>query len=134
MPDRIAVIGLGYVGLPVASAFASAHVDVVAYDIDKVRVQELCRQYDRNGDISSDALVGCEHIFTSNPDDLVGTTFYVVTVPTPIDKNRQPDLRPIIQACELIGSRLKQGDVVVLESTVYPGVTEDVCGPTLARS
>ena len=134
MPDRIAVIGLGYVGLPVAAAFASAHVDVVAYDIDKVRVQELCRQYDRNGDISSDALVGCEHIFTSNPDDLVGTTFYVVTVPTPIDKNRQPDLRPIIQACELIGSRLKQGDVVVLESTVYPGVTEDVCGPTLARS
>jgi len=134
VPDRIAVIGLGYVGLPVAAAFASARMDVVAYDIDEVRVQELCRQHDRNGDISSEALIGCEHIFTSKPDDLDGATFYVVTVPTPIDKNRQPDLRSIIQACELIGSRLNQGDVVVLESTVYPGVTEDVCGPALARS
>ena len=93
MSDRIAVIGLGYVGLPVAAAFASAHADVLAYDIDDVRVQELCRRYDRNGDIPSDVLVGCEHIFTSNPDDLAGATFYVVTVPTPIDKNKKPNLK-----------------------------------------
>ena len=132
--ERIAVIGLGYVGLPVAVAFAGEHVDVVAYDINEARVQELWRHHDRNGDVPPEAIVGHEAIFTSNPDDLDRATFYVVTVPTPISKNRQPDLTSIIAACELIGARLKRGDVVVLESTVYPGVTEDVCGPALART
>ena len=131
--ERIAVIGLGYVGLPVAVAFAEKHVSVVAYDIDERRVEELRQQRDRNGDIPSETLLGCEGIFTSNSNDLDNATFYVVTVPTPIDKNRRPDLRPIIKACELIGTHLKRGDVVVLESTVYPGVTEEVLGPALAR-
>ena len=133
MGERIAVIGLGYVGLPVAVAFAEKHASVVAYDIDERRVEELRQQRDRNGDIPSETLLGCEGIFTSNPNDLGNATFYVVTVPTPIDKNRRPDLRPIIKACELIGTHLKRGDVVVLESTVYPGVTEEVLSPALAR-
>ena len=132
--ERIAVIGLGYVGLPVAVAFAGEHTDVVAYDINEERIQELCRHHDRNGDIPSEEIVGYEAIFTSNPGDLDRATFYVVTVPTPIGKNLQPDLGSIIEACELIGARLKRGDVMVLESTVYPGVTEDVCGPALART
>ncbi len=133
MEERIAVIGLGYVGLPVAVAFAEKFASVVAYDIDERRVEELRQQRDRNGDIPSETLLGCEGIFTSNPNDLGNATFYVVTVPTPIDKNRRPDLGPIIKACELIGIHLKRGDVVVLESTVYPGVTEEVLGPALAR-
>ena len=133
MGERIAVIGLGYVGLPVAVAFAEKHASVVAYDIDEARVEELRQRRDRNGDIPSEALLGCEKIFTSKPNDLGSATFYVVTVPTPIDKNRRPDLGPIIKACELIGTHLKRGDVVVLESTVYPGVTEDVLGSALAR-
>ncbi len=134
MSERIAVVGLGYVGLPVASAFAAEHREVVAYDIDNARIQELSRGEDRNGDIASNDLAKCQDIFTSNPSDLDSATFYVVTVPTPIDKNRHPDLSYIINACELIGKRLVRGDLVVLESTVYPGVTEDVCGPCLSRA
>ena len=133
LSECIAVVGLGYVGLPVSAAFAAEHSNVIAYDIDEERVRELCQCRDRNGDISEEDLALCRHVFTSNPNHLDRATFYVVTVPTPIDNNRHPDLRYIINACELIGTYLKPGDVVVLESTVYPGVTEDVCGPSLAR-
>ena len=131
--EKIAVIGLGYVGLPVATAFAKIHDSVVAYDISSERVDELRGGLDRNGDVSSDTLIDHKEVFTSEVGKLSYSTFYVVAVPTPIDKDCKPDLGPLTSACEVIGQYLIKGDLVVLESTVYPGVTEEVCAPILAR-
>ena len=131
--EKIAVIGLGYVGLPVATAFAKIHDSVVAYDISSERVDELRGGLDRNGDVSSDILIDHKEVFTSEAGKLSYSTFYVVAVPTPIDKDCKPDLGPLTSACEVIGQYLVKGDLVVLESTVYPGVTEEVCAPILAR-
>ena len=127
--EKIAVIGLGYVGLPVATAFAKIHDSVVAYDISSERVDELRGGLDRNGDVSSDILIDHKEVFTSEAGKLSYSTFYVVAVPTPIDKDCKPDLGPLTSACEVIGQYLVKGDLVVLESTVYPGVTEEVCAP-----
>ncbi|MEN2993169.1 MAG: nucleotide sugar dehydrogenase [Bacteroidia bacterium] len=129
----IGVIGLGYVGLPVAVAFAR-HYKVIGFDISVERVQELRAGYDRTKVFSASHLQQSSLSFTANPSDLRAANFYLVTVPTPIDTYKVPDLRPVIQASELLAQVLKPGDTVVYESTVYPGCTEEVCLPILEKS
>jgi UDP-N-acetyl-D-glucosamine/UDP-N-acetyl-D-galactosamine dehydrogenase len=133
MAERIAVIGLGYVGLPVALAFARKFANVIGFDIDQRRVKTLSAGEDWTGECSPEDISASNIRFSANPSDLADATFYVVAVPTPIDGNNQPDLRAVEGASRTVGATLKRGDVVVYESTVYPGVTEDVCGPILAE-
>jgi UDP-N-acetyl-D-galactosamine dehydrogenase len=129
----ISVIGLGYVGLPVAATFARAGQTVVAFDIDVRRIGELSQGYDRTGEVSSQDLAAAALKFTSDAQDLRAADFHIVTVPTPIDASKQPDLGPLRRASGTIGAVLKKGDIVVFLSTVYPGVTEDVCVPVLEK-
>ncbi len=133
MAEKIAVIGLGYVGLPVALAFAKAFPGTVGFDIHQEKVAELQRGYDRNHEISEEELKANPIKITSNPEDLKGVTFFVVAVPTPVDQNNVPDLTPVVKSSETVGKALTKGAVVVYESTVYPGVTEDICGPILEK-
>ncbi len=129
--ERIAVIGLGYVGLPVAAVFAR-RFPVVGYDIDAARVAALSRGEDWTGEVASadlEALTDLE--VTGDPLALEGATVFIIAVPTPVDSDRRPDLGALLQACDDIGPALSPGSLVVIESTVYPGVTEEVCGPRL---
>ncbi len=132
MNEKIAVVGLGYVGLPVALGFARQFPGTVGFDIDAEKVKELAGGHDRNGEVSRDELLGAGLRVTADPADLEGATFFVVAVPTPVDDNNVPDLTPVVRASETVAKALKKGGVVVYESTVYPGVTEEVCGPLLA--
>ncbi|MBX3262846.1 MAG: nucleotide sugar dehydrogenase [Labilithrix sp.] len=131
--EKIGIIGLGYVGLPVALAFARKFPGSVGFDIHEEKVQELARGFDRNLEVGEEELTSSTLKFTSDVSDLQGCTFFVVAVPTPVDVNHLPDLTPVVAASRTVGKVLKKGDVVVYESTVYPGVTEDICGPELAK-
>lgn len=133
MNRKIGVIGLGYVGLPVAIAFASKFAGVVGFDINKEKVAELLTGYDRTGEISEEELRSTSLKISANPGDLRNVNFFIVAVPTPIDKVHRPDLTALIKASEIVGTVMKPGAIVVYESTVYPGVTEEICGPVLAR-
>jgi UDP-N-acetyl-D-galactosamine dehydrogenase len=133
MSERIAVIGLGYVGLPVALGFAKKFEDVVGFDIHAEKVAELKSGYDRNHEVPESVLKATKLRMTSDPKALEGRTFFVVAVPTPVDQNNVPDLTPVVKASETVGRALSKGAVVVYESTVYPGVTEDICGPILEK-
>jgi UDP-N-acetyl-D-galactosamine dehydrogenase len=128
---KISVIGLGYVGLPAAAAFARSAVPVVGYDIDERRIAELSGGHDRTGEVESADLMAPSLRFSTVAEDLKLADFHIVTVPTPIDASKQPDLKPLKHASKTIGAVLKRGDIVVYESTVYPGVTEEVCIPVL---
>jgi UDP-N-acetyl-D-galactosamine dehydrogenase len=130
---KIAVIGLGYVGLPVAVAFAREGFAVVGFDIDASRVSELESGQDRTREVEAADLRHPSLRFTSDADGLRACDFFIVTVPTPIDDARRPDLRAMFEASRLVGAALKQGDIVVYESTVYPGVVEEECAPILER-
>jgi UDP-N-acetyl-D-galactosamine dehydrogenase len=132
--ERIAVIGLGYVGLPVAIAFARAYDHVVGFDISRRRVEALQRHEDWTDEVTGDDLRSSTLKITGAAQDMAGCTFFVVTVPTPVDHLHRPDLGPIESACRLIGPHLSKGAVVVFESTVYPGVTDDICGPLLEKA
>ena len=134
MDRRISVAGLGYVGLPVATTFARSGAPVVAFDIDARRVSELSQGHDRTGEVDPAALRAQGLKFTDNADALKAADFHIVTVPTPIDSGKQPDLQPLRRASKTIGSVIKRGDIVVYESTVYPGVTEEVCIPVLEQA
>lgn len=131
MLRRISVLGLGYVGLPVATAFGRAGFQVVGFDIDAKRVAELSQGHDRTREVEAGMLRAPGLRFSSKPEDLGAADFHIVTVPTPIDASKTPDLEPLKRASATIGAVLKRGDIVVYESTVYPGVTEDVCIPAL---
>ena len=131
MSERVAVIGLGYVGLPVALAFARKFPGTVGFDINSIRIGELKTGKDRSGEESSEALNASTIKFTDNPDDLSDISIFIVAVPTPIDINNRPVLTPLIKASETVGRVICPGSVVVYESTVYPGVTEDICGPVI---
>jgi UDP-N-acetyl-D-galactosamine dehydrogenase len=133
MKERIAVIGLGYVGLPVALAFARKFPGTVGFDIHREKVDELRRGFDRNHEQPTEVLQATPLRMTSDEADLKGCTFFVVAVPTPVDQNNVPDLTPVERASETVGRVVGRGAVVVYESTVYPGVTEEVCGPILER-
>ena len=130
--SKIAIIGLGYVGLPLAHAFAEKY-EVVGFDINQERIDELKRGYDRTLELSTSQLkdVKSSLSFTSDIKDIDECDIYIITVPTPIDKSNQPDLTPLIASSRAIGSVLKKGNLVIYESTVYPGVTEEVCVPVL---
>ncbi|MGD0676724.1 MAG: nucleotide sugar dehydrogenase [Polyangiaceae bacterium] len=132
--ERIAVIGLGYVGLPVALAFARKFENTVGFDLNPNRVAELRRGIDRNREHPPERLRSVALHVTSDAAEMKGSTFFVVAVPTPVDANNKPDLSAIERASETVGRVLSRGAVVVYESTVYPGVTEEVCGPRLERS
>jgi UDP-N-acetyl-D-galactosamine dehydrogenase len=132
--ERFAVVGLGYVGLPVAAALAAQGASVVGFDISDARVDALKKGVDVTGEIDAKALSASAIRFTSAATELAGTTFFIVTVPTPVDDEHRPDLEALTAACRAIGPHLKPGAVVVFESTVFPGATEDVCGPILAES
>ena len=134
MGETIAVVGLGYVGLPVALAFARKFEGTVGFDIHVEKVNELARGFDRNREVPEDVLKGTKLRMTHESSELAKATFYVVAVPTPVDENNVPDLTPVVRASETVGKVLKRGDVVVYESTVYPGVTEEICGPVLAKA
>ncbi|ATU46724.1 Vi polysaccharide biosynthesis UDP-N-acetylglucosamine C-6 dehydrogenase TviB [Acinetobacter junii] len=128
---RIAIIGLGYVGLPLAVEFGKK-VPVIGFDIYQKRIDELKNGQDHTLEVCSEELKQSHHLsFTANLDDLKDCNFFIVTVPTPIDNYKQPDLTPLIKASTSIGKILKRGDIVVYESTVYPGATEEVCIPVL---
>ena len=130
---RLAVVGLGYVGLPLAVAFGRKK-PVIGYDIDKGRVEKLRAGVDLTLEVSSEDLVGAEHLqFTNLLEDIRESNVLIITVPTPIDSARRPDFDPLLKSSAAIGSILKKGDVVIYESTVYPGVTEEVCVPVLEK-
>jgi UDP-N-acetyl-D-galactosamine dehydrogenase len=131
--DRfVSVVGLGYVGLPVAIAFGKVR-QTVGFDINPVRIEELRRGYDRTGEVTTEELAGADNLFTDSIDDLRMADFHIVAVPTPVDEAHQPDLSLMLKASTTVGTALKPGDIVVYESTVYPGVTEDVCVPVLEK-
>ncbi len=132
LPRQLAVVGLGYVGLPVAVAFAR-HLPVIGFDINPKRVEELQRGYDRNGEVPPEALRAPGLRFTTDPDLLGEADFLIVAVPTPVDRAKRPDLTPLMEASRLVGRHLRPGATVVYESTVYPGCTEEVCLPILER-
>ncbi|HEY7841870.1 MAG TPA: nucleotide sugar dehydrogenase [Gammaproteobacteria bacterium] len=129
---RISVIGMGYVGLPVAVAFGHRG-PVVGFDIDRQRIDELRAGRDRTGEIDGAALRKADIRFTADPADLRQADFHIVAVPTPITPAKHPDMAPLRSASEILGRQLKRGDIVVYESTVYPGATEEDCLPILER-
>ncbi|HAT36796.1 MAG TPA: nucleotide sugar dehydrogenase [Rhodospirillaceae bacterium] len=128
----ISVVGLGYVGLPLAIALARHH-KVIGFDVSDDRIDELARSHDRTGEVASARLKEAELGFTSSVSDIAGTDIFIVAVPTPVDDQNRPDLGALSAASETVGKVLSRGAVVVFESTVYPGVTEDICGTILER-
>ena len=131
---RIAILGLGYVGLPLAVEFGKKR-PVTGFDIDAGRIAELGDGFDRTCEVDAEELAEASQLqFTHAADDLRDASIYIVTVPTPIDAHNRPDLRPLVGACELVGPALKQGDVVIFESTVFPGATEEECVPVLEKA
>lgn len=129
---RIAVVGLGYVGLPVAVAFGKVQ-KTIGFDINPVRIGELKEGRDRTGEVTSAELQSANIVFTDKIEELKLADFHIVAVPTPIDDANQPDLTCMLNASKTVGSALKKGDIVVYESTVYPGVTEEECVPILEQ-
>ena len=133
MNPSIAIIGLGYVGFPLAVEFGKQY-PTLGFDIDATRISELNRGYDRTQEVSDAQLKASAHLkFSSELNDLAVCNTFIVTVPTPIDHFKKPDLGPLLKASEMIGSVLKKGDVVIYESTVYPGCTEEDCVPVLEK-
>ena len=137
LPDRndirIAVIGLGYVGLPLAAAFGRRY-PTVGFDIDATRIEQLRRHHDHTLEMDEEELRASVHLqCTSDPADLAGCDVFIVTVPTPIDEFKRPDLRPLESASRTVGAAIARGGVAIFESTVYPGATEEVCVPIIER-
>lgn len=130
---KVAVIGLGYVGLPLAVEFGKVR-EVIGFDINQQRIDELKAFKDRTLETTADELKAARMLsYSSNPDDLKQASIFIVTVPTPVDHANKPDLKPVISASTTVGKVLKKGDIVIFESTVYPGCTEEVCVPVLEK-
>ena len=131
--EKVGIIGLGYVGLPLAVEFGKV-LDVVGFDINKSRIEELKKGYDRTREVESEELKSSRGLrYSFGIEDLKEVTHYIVTVPTPIDEFKSPDLRPLQGASKTVGQVLKKGDIVIYESTVYPGCTEEICVPILEQ-
>ena len=128
----IAVVGLGYVGLPLAVALARCF-SVIGFDISQERVAQLRGGVDKTGEVTSEALAAANITYSATPEDLAEAAIIIVAVPTPVTRHRQPDLTPVFSASHLVGKHMSKGTVVVYESTVYPGVTEDECAPVLEK-
>ena len=127
---KLAVVGLGYVGLPIALAFAKK-VSVIGFDINEERLAKMREGIDPCEELGQEAFSGTDIVFTSSLEVLREASFFIVAVPTPIDRFNQPDLQPLLSATRTVGKALKKGDYVVFESTVYPGCTEADCAPIL---
>jgi UDP-N-acetyl-D-galactosamine dehydrogenase len=133
MNIKISIIGLGYVGLPLAVEFGKKY-ETIGFDINPKRIEELKKGHDRTLEVTDEELKASSKLrYTTQLEDIKVANFYIVTVPTPIDKNKRPDLTPLIKASETVGKVLKKGDIVVYESTVYPGATEEDCVPILEK-
>ncbi|MGB3143550.1 MAG: nucleotide sugar dehydrogenase [Maribacter sp.] len=131
---KLAIIGLGYVGIPLAVEFVKNGFEVVGFDINKGKIEDLKNGLDATGEVTEDDFEVMKKIhFTDNREDLKSVDIYIVTVPTPIDQSKQPDLGPILSASRLIGECLSNGNIVIYESTVYPGCTEEDCVPVLEK-
>ncbi len=133
-PARIAVVGLGYVGLPVATAFAAAGYEVTGFDVKETRLRELLKGEDGTGSVNPETLKQERLRFTSAPEDMAECDVFIVAVPTPVDSAKRPDLSPFSKAAAIVGSVMKRGAIVVFESTVYPGATEEVAVPVLEKA
>jgi len=131
MSEKIAVLGLGYVGLPVAIALEKKFENVIGFDTSKKRVQSLQKGHDWTNEISDKELHESSLTISDDPNILDQVTFYIVTVPTPIDNENRPNLEPILNSCKIIAPYIRKGTLIVFESTVYPGVTDDICAPLL---
>ena len=129
---KLSLVGLGYVGMPIAVEFAK-HVNVVGFDINESKIERYKRGEDPTCEVGNEAIAATTMEFTHDPVDLEDARFHIVAVPTPINLDKTPDLSPVISASEILGKHLMPGSIVVYESTVYPGVTEDVCVPILER-
>lgn len=130
---KVAVIGLGYVGLPLAAEFGK-HRPVIGFDINVERIRELQRGHDRTLELNAEQLAAASLLrFSSSTEELRACNIFIVTVPTPVDASNRPDLMPLVRASETVGKALKRGDIVIYESTVYPGATEEECVPVLER-
>jgi UDP-N-acetyl-D-galactosamine dehydrogenase len=132
--EQVAVVGLGYVGLPLAVALAKKKHDVLGFDTSSNRVSALRRGEDSTNEVSAEELGSIELAMTDDPAQLAGRSIFIVTVPTPIDDANRPDFEAMLSACALNGPALSEGAVVVFESTVYPGVTEEICAPALEKA
>ena len=130
---KICIVGLGYVGLPLAARFALKGFGVIGFDIKKERINQLINQVDINNDISDKKLeiLVKNSKLTSKIDEIKDSNIYIITVPTPINEDKTPDLGPLIASSELVGSIIKKGSIIIYESTVYPGVTDETCTPIL---
>ena len=131
--NKICIIGLGYVGLPLVYAFFKKGYSVVGYDINESRIRELDSGYDRTTELATEQLDKMSGVvlFSSDKEAISSSNVYIITVPTPIDSSNRPDLSPLVSASSVVGKALNKGDIVIYESTVYPGVTEEVCVPAL---
>lgn len=129
---KIAVIGLGYVGMPLAVSFAK-HAEVIGFDISADKIEQYRSGKDPTDEVGDETISSTTVRFTSNESDLSDASFFIIAVPTPINPDKTPDLLPVIRASEVVGRYLSPGSIVVYESTVYPGVTEDVCRPILEQ-
>lgn len=130
--NKIAVIGLGYVGLPLAYEFSKVY-DCVGYDISKKRILELKKGIDKTEEYSKENILDSKLLFTNKEEDLFGKDFYIITVPTPLKKNNKPDLSPLKSASKTVGKHISKGSIIIYESTVYPGCTEEDCIPILEK-
>ena len=131
--EQIGIIGLGYVGLPLAVEFGKI-VEVIGFDINHSRIEELRNGIDRTLEVDKTELATARHLtFSSSAEDLKRVNYFIITVPTPVDEYKTPDLTPLIRASQTVGKALKKGDIVIYESTVYPGCTEEVCVPELEK-
>lgn len=132
--EKVGIIGLGYVGLPLAVEFGKV-LDVIGFDINKERIEELKKGYDRTREVTAEELkVSIKLRYSSSPSDLKDVNYFIITVPTPVDEYKKPDLRPLESASKTVGAALKKGDTVIYESTVYPGCTEEICVPVLEKA
>ena len=131
--EKLSLIGLGYVGMPIAVAFANKGIDVVGFDLNKAKIELYQNGVDPTNEVGNEAIKNSTVDFTSDETKLKETKFHIVAVPTPVNTDHTPDLSPVIGASEIVGRNLTKGSIVVYESTVYPGVTEDVCIPILER-
>jgi UDP-N-acetyl-D-galactosamine dehydrogenase len=131
--EKIGIVGLGYVGLPLAVEFGKV-IDVIGFDINKERIEELRKGFDRTKEVTAEELKNSVKLkYSYDQADLRGVNYFIVTVPTPVDEYKKPDLRPLESASKTVGAVLKKGDIVIYESTVYPGCTEEICVPVLEK-
>ena len=131
--EKLSLVGLGYVGMPIAVAFAAKGIDVIGFDLNKSKIELYKSGVDPTKEVGDEVIKNTLVKFTSDENELKKAKFHIVAVPTPVNTDHTPDLTPVIGASEIVGRNLVKGSVVVYESTVYPGVTEDVCIPILEK-